>query len=343
MIELGFSLSSEELTPGEIIKNAIRAEEVGFSFLSISDHFHPWIDEQGQSSFVWTMLGALAQVTNTVRVLTGVTCPTIRIHPVIIAQATATTAALFGNRFGFGVGTGENLNEHVIGLGWPSYETRKDMLIEAIEIIRLMWQGEMTTYHGQYYIVDTARIYTLPEHPPEIIVSGFGPKSAAMAGEIGDGFWATSPEKELVDVFENSGGRGKPKYGMTKVVVHQDVEEAKKIAYKYWPFSAISGQASQELRVPRHFAELGQSVTPEMLASSTVLGTDTGKHIDQIQQFIDAGYTHLVMGQMGPEQEAFLRMYETEVIPHFKKEAKQKKASPQSEQKRGRGRPKKTR
>jgi G6PDH family F420-dependent oxidoreductase len=318
MIQLGCALSSEEQTPQELVKNAIRAEQAGFSFLAVSDHFHPWVEAQGQSAFIWTVLGAIAQATKRIKVITGVTAPIIRIHPVILAQATATTAALFGDRFLFGVGTGENLNEHVVGLGWPSYHVRAEMLREAIEILRELWQGKMTNYEGKYYTVDTARIYSLPKQPPSIIISGFGPKSAQLAGEIGDGFYNTAPEAQLVQAFNQAGGKGKPVYGQTKIALYNTEAEGQQIAYTYWPHSAASGQTDQELRVPQHFEQLGKSFTPETVGKNYICVADPQKHIEQIDSFAKAGFTHVSIGQIGPDQERFFRFYEENIIPHYR-------------------------
>src|SRR3954470_10527888 len=188
MTQIGFHLSSEELPPGTMVECARRAEQIGFDFLTVSDHFHPWTHAQGESPFVWSVLGAIAAVTERVEVGTAVTCPTVRIHPAILAQAAATTASLLPGRFFFGVGTGEALNEHILGDPWPPSEVRRDMLAEAIQLIRLLWEGETTTYHGEHYIVETARIFTLPDQLPPIVVSGFGPRAAELAGELGDGY-----------------------------------------------------------------------------------------------------------------------------------------------------------
>ena len=163
MTALGYALSSEEHAPSDLVRNARLAEEAGFEFALVSDHFHPWIDRQGHSPFVWSVLGGIATATEKLEVGTGVTCPMIRIHPAIIAQAAATTAAMMPGRFFLGVGTGENLNEHILGDKWPEHEVRSEMLEESLEIIRLLWRGEQASYRGGYYTVDEARLFTLPE------------------------------------------------------------------------------------------------------------------------------------------------------------------------------------
>src|SRR5690348_14274249 len=205
----GYFLSSEEFTPAELLDQARMAERAGFTSLWISDHFHPWNDEQGQSAFVWSMIGALSQVTR-LPITTAVTCPTIRIHPAILAQAAATSAVLLDGRFTLGVGSGEALNEHILGDAWPSADVRLAMLEEAVEVIRQLWTGDFVDHQGEYYVVDNARIYTLPDRPPPIHVSGFGPKAVDLAARIGDGYISTMPEADLVRRFRDNGGGDKP-------------------------------------------------------------------------------------------------------------------------------------
>jgi coenzyme F420-dependent glucose-6-phosphate dehydrogenase len=211
MLQIGYALSSEEHAPNQLVSYARMAEEAGFTFALISDHYHPWIDQQGQSPFVWSVIGGIAHTTTRLHLGTGVTCPTMRIHPAIIAQAAATAAAMMPGRFFLGVGTGENLNEHILGDPWPRYVIRRKMLEEAVEIIRLLWQGNIRSYQGLYYTVANAQIYTLPEEPPPIIFAAGGPRSAKMAGRIGDGIIGISPDTELLKAFEATGGAGKPR------------------------------------------------------------------------------------------------------------------------------------
>src|SRR6478609_7166377 len=234
---IGYFLSSEEYTPAELLDQARRAEEAGFEALWISDHFHPWNDEQGQSPFVWSIIGAIAQVCS-LPVTTAVTCPTTRIHPVIIAQAAATSAVLLNGEFRLGVGTGEALNEHVTGARWPSILQRLEQLEEAVEVMRRLWTGEFVTFHGQHYTVENARIYTRPDDPPPVYVSGFGPNAAELAGRIGDGFISTSPDREGLQRFRDSGGAGKPSQVGYKVCWGRDPAAA--IATATSPASSTS-------------------------------------------------------------------------------------------------------
>jgi G6PDH family F420-dependent oxidoreductase len=241
-MELGFAPSSEDHPPNEQVRQAALAERTGFTFALISDHFHPWTDAQGERPFVWAALGGIAQATESIRVGTGVTCPTIRIHPAVIAQAAATVAAMMPGRFFLGVGSGENLNEHVTGARWPLPDERLELLEEAVEVIRLLWQGGEQTRRGKHYTVDHARIYTLPDDPPELYVAGSAPIASELAGRIGDGFISTAPEAGYVQAFERAGGRGKPRLGMMHCAYDADASAGIARATKLWPNLALKGR-----------------------------------------------------------------------------------------------------
>ena len=315
MTEIGYTLSSEEFAPRDLVGFARRAEEAGFGFALVSDHFHPWIDRQGHSPFVWAVLGGVAQATSRLRVGTGVTCPLIRIHPAIIAQAAATVAAAMPGRFFLGVGTGENLNEHVTGERWPAIDQRLDMLEEAIAVMRTLWRGGQQTVRGTYYTVEQATIYTLPEEPPPIMVAAAGERATRMAGELGDGLIATSPEAETIRTFREAGGDGKPTYGQVHVCWAEDEERAKRTAYEHWPNTSIKGELGQELPLPRHFEQAAEMLTPEDVAETTPCGPDPERHLDAIRSYVDAGFDHVYVHQVGPGQEGFFRFYEREVLP----------------------------
>jgi len=274
MVELGYALSSEEHPPQKLIENARQAEKVGFTFALISDHFHPWIDKQGQSPFVWSLLGGIAQATQQLRIGTGVTCPLIRIHPAIIAQAAATVASLMPGRFFLGVGAGENLNEHITGEKWPPYDTRAAMLEEAVEIIRLLWEGGSQSFDGLYYTVENAQIYTLPDELPPLMVAASGKKAAELSGRIGDGLITTAPEKEVVESFKNAAGGKRPMYGNVSVCWAADEASARKTAFEWWPNAGIGGELSQELPTPAHFEQAAKTVREEDVAESVICGND---------------------------------------------------------------------
>jgi len=212
MPELGYSLSSEEFPPNELVRLAQRAERAGFSFALISDHFHPWTSKQGQSPFVWSVIGAIAATTKYLRLGTGVTCPTLRIHPAIISHAAATAAALMPGRFFLGVGAGENLNEHIIGRKWPPPAVRKEMLEEAICVIRLLWKGGLQNHRGRYFTVENARLFTLPEKLPPIFIAAGGEKMAELAARAGDGLITAGDENIVIKKFNAAGGKKKPRY-----------------------------------------------------------------------------------------------------------------------------------
>jgi coenzyme F420-dependent glucose-6-phosphate dehydrogenase len=318
MFQIGYALSSEEHPPNDLIRYARRAEEVGFTFALISDHYHPWIDRQGHSPFVWSVIGGIAQATHRLVLGTGVTCPTIRIHPAIIAQAAATSATMMPGRFFLGVGTGENLNEHILGDRWPPYDMREEMLEEAVEVIRMLWQGETLTYRGVYYIVENARIYTLPDQLPPILVAASGPQAAEVAGRIGDGLITTAPEVELRERFESDGGTGKPRYGQLTVCWGPDEATAQRTAHEYWPTAALRGELSQQLPTPAHFEQAAKMVRQEDVAQAVICGPDPERHIAGVREFLEAGYDHVYIHQVGPDQEGFFRFYERDVLPKLR-------------------------
>jgi G6PDH family F420-dependent oxidoreductase len=315
-LSLGLHLSAEEQPPDVLVATARRAEEAGFAFVTVSDHFHPWTPQQGESPFVWTVLGAIAQATSRVTVGTAVTCPTVRIHPAIIAHAAATTAAMLPGRFFLGLGTGERLNECVLGDPWPPLVERRSMLAEAVEIMRALWTGEVVRAHrGRHYTVDHARLYTLPETPPPIVISGFGPRSAALAGRIGDGYMHVAPEADLVEVFRRAGGAGKPCYGKLDVCVAEDDARARRIAFETWPTSALQGEIGQELARPEHYAQAAAVVREEDVAEDILCSNDPERHLAAIEELAAAGFDHVLVQQCGPEQERLVDLYEREVLP----------------------------
>jgi G6PDH family F420-dependent oxidoreductase len=315
MVEFGYWLSSEENGPRELVRNAVRAEEAGFSWAMISDHFHPWVEKQGQSPFVWSVIAAIGQATERLRIGTGVTCPFIRTHPAIIAQAAATTEALMPGRFFLGVGTGENLNEHVTGQKWPPYRVRAEMLRESVEIIRLLWQGGLKSYYGKHLTLENTRLYTLPDQPPPIMMAAAGPKSTALAAEIADGLINSSPQKEVVDRFDQAGGKGRPKHGECIFCWAPTKEEALKTAHEYSPMSVLGGNAGQELPLPSNFEGLVSIVTEEQIAEAIVHGSDPEPFVKRIQEYADAGFTHIYLHQIGPDQDGFFDFWERELRP----------------------------
>ena len=315
MPELGFALSSEDHAPNELVRQAVVAERSGFTFCLISDHYHPWVDAQGHSPFVWSTLGGIAQATEKIRVGTGVTCPMIRIHPAIVAQAAATVASMFEGRFFLGVGSGENLNEHVLGDRWPLPDERLDMLEEAVAVMRLLWQGGEQTHRGKHYTVDHARVYTLPDKEIEIYVAAAQPKAAELAGRIGDGFISTSPDAGVVKSFDNAGGNGKQKLGMMHCAYDADEKKGLARATKLWPNLALQGPLGQELARPADFEASAAMVDEEDVAKSTPCGPDPEPFLKLIGQYADAGFTHVYMHQIGDNQDEFAQFAAKELMP----------------------------
>jgi G6PDH family F420-dependent oxidoreductase len=311
MPELGFALSSEDHAPNDLVDQAALAERAGFTFCLISDHYHPWIDAQGHASFVWSTLGGIAHATETIRVGTGVTCPLIRQHPALVAQAAATVACMMEGRFFLGVGTGENLNEHVFGDRWPLPDERLDMLEEAVEVIRLLWQGGEQTHHGTHYTVDHARVYDLPEHPIEIYVAAAQQQAAELAGRIGDGLISTAPDEEVVQRF----GQDKPKLGMMHVAYDTDAHAGLKRAHELWPNIAMQGSLGQELPTPSDFESAAPMISPEDVAESVPHGPDPSSYLEQIGKFGDAGFTHVYLHQIGDNQQEFCDWAARELLP----------------------------
>lgn len=314
-MELGYALSSEEHAPADLVTNAREAEDAGFTFALISDHYHPWIGHQGHSPFVWTVIGAIARETTRLRLGTGVTCPTVRIHPAIIAQAAATCAAMMPGRFFLGVGTGENLNEHILGGRWPRTAVRARMLEEAIEIIRELWRGEMMSFEGDFYEVENARLFTLPDEAPPIYVAASGPGVAALAARAGDGLISTAPTADVPRAFSDAGGSDKPKIGQMTVCWAPSETDARSIARQWWPNAAIRGELGQELPTPEHFEQAAEMVSEADVAERVVCGPDPAAHLAKIDAYVRAGYDAVYVHQVGPDQRGFFDFYRREIMP----------------------------
>lgn len=316
MTQIGYTLSSEEFSPNELVSQARRAEAAGFDFVSISDHYHPWLESQGESPFVWSSLGGVATAVDEMDVAVGVTCPTIRIHPAILAQAVASTAAMVPEKFYFGVGTGELLNEHVLGDQWPEHATRLEMLDEAVEVLRKLWTGKQVSHHGKHYDVQNARLFTLPEENPPICVSAYGERAARGAADFGDGFWSVGPQ-EVIEDWEEAGGEG-PRFCQLHACEADTESEAVSTAHELWRNSGLPGELASQLPTPTHFEQATQMVSEEDIREGSII-TEPGpdEHIDSFQQAIDAGYDHVYIHQIGDDQEALFDLYEEEILPSF--------------------------
>ncbi|GAB1692279.1 TIGR03557 family F420-dependent LLM class oxidoreductase [Krasilnikovia sp. M28-CT-15] len=311
-MRIGYFLSCEEYTPAQLIEQARLAQDAGFHGLWISDHYHPWNDAQGQSPFVWSIIGALSQVV-TIPVTTAVTCPIMRIHPVVTAQAAATSAVLHDGRFVLGVGTGEALNEHVTGERWPFADERLEMLEEAVDVMRQLWRGDFVTHHGRHYTAEQARIYTLPSAPPKVYVSAFGPKAVEVAARIGDGYISTSPDAELLKRFKQLSG-DKPAQGAFKGCYAESEDEGVQMAHRLWGTSGLPGELAQVLPSPRHFEQAATLVTPEMTRSALPCGPDPGKHAAQLKTYADAGFDEVYVANIGPHYAELIDLYRREFL-----------------------------
>jgi G6PDH family F420-dependent oxidoreductase len=321
-MKIGYFLSCEEYSPAELIEQAKLAEQAGFESLWISDHFHPWNDAQGESPFVWSVIGAVSQVCS-LPITTAVTCPTVRTHPAIIAQAAATSATLNGGGFILGVGSGEALNEHVTGARWADAAVRLDMLEEAVDVMRTLWSGNFVDHLGEYYTVENARIYTLPDGPIPVYVSGFGPKAIDVAGRIGDGFITTSPDADAIRDFRESGGAGKPVQAGYKVCWGTDDETCVDTAHRLWANSGVPGELAQVLPSPRHFEQVSQLVPRESTRDSIAYGADVDRHVEAFRPYADAGVDVVHISQMGGRERetgyaGFFDFYATQVLPRLR-------------------------
>lgn len=327
-MRLGYALSCEEHGPSELVRHARMAEEAGFDFAFVSDHYHPWIDRQGESPFVWSVLGGIAGATERLQVGTGVTCPTIRMHPAIVAHAAATVAVMMPARFFLGVGTGENLNEHVLGDRWPPVADRLAMLEEAVEVIRRLWGGDQVSHRGTHYRVENARLYTVPDEPPAIVMAAGGPNAAELAGRIADGLVVVSPQQELVEAFEGVGGAGKPRFGQVQVCWAPDEAQAARTALEWFPNIALPGELSQELPVPAHFEQAVQLLSEDDMSEIVACGPDPERHVEMIGRFSDAGCDRIYLHQIGPDQKGFFRFYREEVMPRLAERLRAPAAAP---------------
>ncbi|WP_199433295.1 TIGR03557 family F420-dependent LLM class oxidoreductase [Qaidamihabitans albus] len=314
MVSMGYFLATETFGPHELVRQAKKAEQAGFRRLWISDHFHPWIREQGHSPFVWSVIGALSEATD-LPITTAVTCPLIRTHPAVIAQAAATAGVQCRGGFTLGVGTGEAINEHITGDRWPPPPVRIDMLTEAIEIIRALHEGKEVTHRGEHFTVENARVFTRPDEPVPINVAAFGPRAARIAGRFGDGFCTVVPNADLVREYREAGGTG-PAQGGTKVCWADTEEEGVRTAHRLWPTELLPGTLPSILPRPRDFEMAAGVVSEDMVREKFTCGPDPARHLEQVRQYVDAGFDEIYVQQMGEEQDKFFDAWAEHVLPH---------------------------
>ncbi|HLM63442.1 MAG TPA: TIGR03557 family F420-dependent LLM class oxidoreductase [Acidimicrobiales bacterium] len=316
MVSIGYFLSCEEHGPRELVQQARWAEQAGFERLWISDHYHPWIGEQGESPFVWGVIGALSEAVS-LPITTAVTCPTMRVHPAIVAQAAATASLQTEGRFTLGVGSGESLNEHVTGQRWPPAGVRLAMLEEAVEVIRRLHGGDEVTHHGEHYDVENARLHSAPDGPVPIYVSAFGPQAVRLAARIGDGYCLTMPDADLVTGFREQGGGDKPVQGGLKVCWAATEDGGVATAHRLWPNELLPGGLAQTLPTPAEFEAASSLVTEDMVRAQFACGPDPEAHVARVQEYVDAGVDEVYVQQIGPEQEAFFDAWASDVLTRF--------------------------
>jgi G6PDH family F420-dependent oxidoreductase len=317
MATFGYTLMCEQLGPKELVQYGVEAERAGFDFTVISDHFHPWLEEQGESPFAWSVLGAVASQTSRMDLMTMVTCPTVRYHPAIVAQMAATIGLMSDGRFTLGLGAGENLNEHVVGKGWPPANIRHLMLEEAIGIIRRLWKGGYVSHQGDFYAVHDARIFSLPKELPPIAIAASGRESCRLAARLGAGLIATQPKPELVSMYRDAGGRG-PLYAQIALCWGRDEAQARKTAHQYFRFAVPAWKVQSELPNPVNFEAATRTVRPEDVAELMPHGPDPERYVQGINKFLDAGFENVAIVQAGPDQEGFIRFWERELAPALK-------------------------
>jgi G6PDH family F420-dependent oxidoreductase len=315
MAEFGFTLYCEGFGPRELVKRAVMAEEAGFDYLAISDHYHPWLDNQTHAGFAWSILGALAQATSRIKLVTFVTCPIIRYHPAIVAQMAATVGVLSEGRFTLGLGTGERLNEHVVGQGWPPISERQKMIREAVQVIRELWKGGYVMHKGEYYTVEEARVFDLPKEPIKIVMAAGGPGSARIAADIADGLGNTTPDEKVLKAYLESGGKKSEIWGQQVLSWAPDVKTGQENAHKQFRFSTGGWKTQAELPNPENFSAAAEPVDPEDLSGKIPSGPDVNEHVKSVKEFLDAGYTRQSFLYPGDDPEGFITFWKDHLQP----------------------------
>jgi G6PDH family F420-dependent oxidoreductase len=311
-MRIGYKLATEGFGPRELIRQAVLAEQAGFDFVEMSDHYHPWVEAQGHSAFTWNLLSAIAMKTDRIGLATGVTCPSVRYHPAIIAQAAATLAIISDGRFTLGVGAGERLNEHVTGEGFPARRVRHERFREALEIIRLLWQGGYRSYDGRHLKLEDARVFDLPEELPVIAVAASGPESAKIAAELGDGLFAVEPDGELVSRWHGLGGHG-PAYGEMPLAWAENEDQAVQAVLEKNAFALSGWKVMAELPNPVNFEAVTALATPDQVRGQFACGPDPKRHLEVAREFVNAGFDHLVAMNAGPDPDGFMDFFAREL------------------------------
>lgn len=319
MTQFGYSMLTEQRSPKDVVSDAIYAEQAGFDFGLMSDHYHPWLEAQGHSPYAWSVLGAVAHATEQLELMTFVTAPIIRYHPAVVAQKAATVGLLSDGRFTLGLGAGEQLNEHVVGAGFPAVDIRHEMLAEAVEVIRKLFAGGYVTHRGKYYDVESAKLFDLPETPPKIGIAVSGKESCQLAGRVADLMIGTEPNPDVIKMFSDAGGQGKPVVGQVPVCWGNDENACRKLAHEQFSWSMGGWKIQAELPNTVNFEAFAQMVREEDIAENIACGPHTGKIVQSVKPFIDAGYTHVSLVQIGPEQKEFAEYFRSELGPELRK------------------------
>jgi G6PDH family F420-dependent oxidoreductase len=316
MMQIGYTMLGEQAGPRQLVRDVKLAEEASFDFAVISDHYFPWLDSQGHSPYTWSVLGAAAQATDHIPLMTYVTCPIKRYHPAVVAQKAATMQLLSGGRFTLGLGAGENLNEHIIGGQWPIAGIRHEMLAEAVEIIRALWDGGMVTYRGKHFDVESAKIWDLPSTLPPIGIAVSGPDGCRIAGKHADVMIAVEARPELGQMFDAAGGAGKPRVGQIPVSYDPDPQIAAKRALEQFRWFTGPWTVNSELPLPASFDAASRLVREEDVMGKMPCGPDLGRHLAAVRQFEAAGFTHLALVQVGADtQEQFISWAASDLLP----------------------------
>ncbi|MER7222655.1 LLM class F420-dependent oxidoreductase [Streptomyces rubradiris] len=321
MVQIGYTMMTEQAGPRDLVEHVVGAEEVGFDFSVISDHYFPWLRAQGHASYAWSVLGAAAQATSRIPLMTYVTCPILRYHPAIVAQKAATVQLLSEGRFRLGLGAGENLNEHVVGGGWPPVDVRHEMLEESVRIIRALFEGGHVTHHGQHYDVESARLWDLPEQAPPIGIAVSGDQSCELAGQLADLVIATEPKAGLLEAFDRHGGGGKPRVGQLPVSYDPDRDTAVKRAHSQFRWFGLGWKVNAELPHPDSFEAATQFVTEDDVASSIPCGDDPEAFVEAVRPYAEAGFGEIALVQIGGDaQREFLDWSAKTLLPALREE-----------------------
>jgi G6PDH family F420-dependent oxidoreductase len=317
LTQIGYTMMCEQVGPKQLVRDVKLAEEAGFDFAVISDHYFPWLDSQGHSPYAWSVLGAAVQATDRIPLMTYVTCPIRRYHPAVVAQKAATVQMLSDGRFTLGLGAGENLNEHIVGGHWPMAALRHEMLEEAVEIIRALWAGGSVTYRGGHFDVESARVWDLPETAPPIGIAVSGPSSCRLAGHHADAMIATQPKPELGEMFDAAGGRGKPRIGQIALIYDTDEQSAAKRGMDQFRFFTGGWRVNAELPLPASFDEAARTVREKDITNLMPCGPEVQRHVAGIRDYGAAGgFTHIALIQVGADsQEEFISWAATDLLP----------------------------